>query len=237
MLRPHRDRITWDANIHCDRRHRGAALRAADGQRQALALRAAARALRTYDYCAERGIGMYGGGQFELGPGRGQIQYLASLFHPDTPNDVAPGGYNDADAARRPAGQPARGRRAPHRLPLGLTRGPPRRSAPLAREHVPGAPQLAVERGGIVRCLGDRRRGLRARQRGTGLAVQHERDAALEEAAHERGVDEPRAAAADPRLDHDSVEDLDRPALSTCISVPTTPPSLASTGMPLKAAR
>ena len=47
-----------------------------------------------YDYLADRGIGAYGGGQFELGPGRGQIQYLASLFHPDTPNDVAPGGYN-----------------------------------------------------------------------------------------------------------------------------------------------
>jgi hypothetical protein len=27
--------------------------------------------------------------------GRGQIQYLASLFHPDTPNDVAPTGYNN----------------------------------------------------------------------------------------------------------------------------------------------
>ena len=61
-----------------------------------------------YDYCAERGIGAYGGGQFELGPGRGQIQYLASLFHPDTPNDVAPGGYNDSRAAAGPAGQPAR---------------------------------------------------------------------------------------------------------------------------------
>ena len=40
---------------------------------------------------------MYGGGQFELGPGRGQIQYLASLFHPEGPNDAAPGGYNDPD--------------------------------------------------------------------------------------------------------------------------------------------
>ena len=37
---------------------------------------------------------MYGGGQFELGVGRGQIQYLASLFHPESPNDVAPAGYN-----------------------------------------------------------------------------------------------------------------------------------------------
>ena len=48
----------------------------------------------TYDYCAEQGIGAYGGGQFELGPGRGQAQYLASLFHPDTPNDLAPVGFN-----------------------------------------------------------------------------------------------------------------------------------------------
>jgi hypothetical protein len=34
---------------------------------------------------------------FELGPGRGQIQYLASLFHPDAPNDVAPSLYNLPD--------------------------------------------------------------------------------------------------------------------------------------------
>ncbi len=47
-----------------------------------------------YDYCAEHGIAIYGGGQFELGPGRGQIQHLASLFHPDGPNDVAPREYN-----------------------------------------------------------------------------------------------------------------------------------------------
>ncbi len=51
----------------------------------------------TYDYCAEHGIGAYGGGQFELGPGRGQAQYLASLFHADTPNDLAPVGFNQND--------------------------------------------------------------------------------------------------------------------------------------------
>ncbi|HEY2716503.1 MAG TPA: hypothetical protein VGI73_09835 [Solirubrobacterales bacterium] len=56
----------------------------------------------TYDYCDERGIGAYGGGQSELGPGRGQIQYLAAIFHPDTPNDVAPSGYNDPEQATRP---------------------------------------------------------------------------------------------------------------------------------------
>jgi hypothetical protein len=50
-----------------------------------------------YEHCAENGIGLYGGGMFELGPGRGQIQYLASLFHADAPNDVAPGPYNEPE--------------------------------------------------------------------------------------------------------------------------------------------
>jgi hypothetical protein len=38
---------------------------------------------------------MYGGGMGELGVARGQIELLAALFHPDTPNDVAPTAYND----------------------------------------------------------------------------------------------------------------------------------------------
>jgi hypothetical protein len=50
-----------------------------------------------YDYAEANGIRLYGGGQFELGPGRGQIQYLASLFHSEGSNDVAPGGFNDPE--------------------------------------------------------------------------------------------------------------------------------------------
>ena len=50
-----------------------------------------------YDFCAERGMGAYGGGQYELGVGRGQIQYLAALFHADAPNDIAPSGYDAID--------------------------------------------------------------------------------------------------------------------------------------------
>jgi hypothetical protein len=48
--------------------------------------------------CEERGIRMYGGGQFELGPGRRQIQRLASLFYAAGPNDVAPSEYNEGGA-------------------------------------------------------------------------------------------------------------------------------------------
>ena len=50
-----------------------------------------------YDWCERQGVRAYGGGQTELGPGRGHIQYLASLFHPDTPNDTAPSGYNNPE--------------------------------------------------------------------------------------------------------------------------------------------
>jgi hypothetical protein len=50
-------------------------------------------------YCEQHGIEMYGGGQFELSVGRGQIQTLASLFYPDGPNDVAPGVYNEPDVS------------------------------------------------------------------------------------------------------------------------------------------
>ena len=55
--------------------------------------------LDTIAYCEREGIDLYGGGQFELGVGRDHIQALASLCYPDSPNDVAPGGYNDPEAA------------------------------------------------------------------------------------------------------------------------------------------
>jgi hypothetical protein len=51
----------------------------------------------TLAYADDHGVQLYGGGQFELDVGRGQIQALASLFYPDGPNDVAPGVYNDPE--------------------------------------------------------------------------------------------------------------------------------------------
>ncbi len=104
VLRPHRDRITWDAPIHsiADVEDLPFAPKMVNVKPSRFgSLRAL---LDAYDWLEERGIGAYGGGQFELGPGRGHIQYLASLFHPDTPNDVAPGGFNAADP---PEGLPA----------------------------------------------------------------------------------------------------------------------------------
>jgi hypothetical protein len=94
VLKDVHDRITWDAPIHSidDIESLPFAPRMVNVKPSRIGgLR---KLCDTYDYCAEREIGAYGGGQFELGPGRGQNQYLASLFHPDTPNDLAPVGYN-----------------------------------------------------------------------------------------------------------------------------------------------
>ena len=57
----------------------------------------ASELLDTIEAAEERGIAMYGGGQFELGPGRLHIQRLASVFYPDGPNDVAPSAYNEGE--------------------------------------------------------------------------------------------------------------------------------------------
>ena len=103
LLEPVHDRLTWDAPIHSI-----ADIEALPWPPRMVNIKPSRiGGLRdlcaTYDYCAERGIGAYGGGQWELGVGRGQIQVLASLFHPDTPNDTAPRGYNEAAP---PAGLP-----------------------------------------------------------------------------------------------------------------------------------
>ena len=96
-LRPFEDRITWDAPIH--------------SVDDILAMPVLPRTVNlkpsrfgpvralfdAYDFCASRGMGAYGGGQYELGVGRGQIQYLAALFHADAPNDIAPSGYDALD--------------------------------------------------------------------------------------------------------------------------------------------
>jgi len=94
LVAPHGGRVSYDAPVHT----------AADVEALPLPPRlvnvkpsrtGGLRALsEVYGHCEARGIGMYGGGQGELGVGRGQIQLLAALVHPDTPNDVAPSPFN-----------------------------------------------------------------------------------------------------------------------------------------------
>lgn len=100
-LRDHADRVSYDAPVH------GA------GDLDALPLPARVvnvkpsrvgtlpALLELYARCARERRPMYGGGMGELGVGRGQIELLAALFHPDGPNDVAPSAYNEDEPSGR----------------------------------------------------------------------------------------------------------------------------------------
>jgi hypothetical protein len=99
LLAPHERRISYDAPIHSV-----ADLDATPLRPRAVNIKPCRVGdLRSlFDLYAEteaRGLITYGGGMGELDVGRGQIQLLASLFHPDGPNDTAPGGYNAATPA------------------------------------------------------------------------------------------------------------------------------------------
>jgi L-alanine-DL-glutamate epimerase-like enolase superfamily enzyme len=94
VLEPYRERVTWDAPIHSVGDVEGLAFAPRVLNSKPSRFGRLQEVLDFYAYCEEHGIALYGGGMFELGPGRGQIQYLASLFHPDGPNDVAPRAYN-----------------------------------------------------------------------------------------------------------------------------------------------
>jgi hypothetical protein len=94
VLAPHRERITWDANIHAIDDIEGLPFPPRTVNVKPSRIGPLRALFATYAWCDERGIGMYGGGQSELGVGRGQIQLLAAIFHPEGLNDVAPSAYN-----------------------------------------------------------------------------------------------------------------------------------------------
>ena len=103
LVAPQAARLSWDAPIHsiadCEAlpwppRH----LNIKPSRFGSLAA-----LLACIGWARERGVALYGGGQFELGYGRGQIQALASLFYAEGPNDVAPVGYHGEARAGLPA--------------------------------------------------------------------------------------------------------------------------------------
>ena len=95
LLKERGARIAWDAPIHSM-----ADVDAMPAPAVALNIKPSRfgrlqRLFEAYDCCTARNLPMYGGGQFELGVGRRQIQLLASLFYPTSSNDVAPRGYHN----------------------------------------------------------------------------------------------------------------------------------------------
>ena len=119
LLEPEAHRISYDAPIHALEDIDATPLTPRALNIKPCRVGALRPLLDVYAACEARGLITYGGGMGELDVGRGQIQLLAALFHPDGPNDVAPSGYNvDTPAADLPPsplpGDPA---------PMGFRRG------------------------------------------------------------------------------------------------------------------
>jgi L-alanine-DL-glutamate epimerase-like enolase superfamily enzyme len=105
-LAPHGSRITWDAPIRAVADVRRVYTRPRMVNVKPSRFGSLRTPLETLDHLDGERIGAYGGGQFELGPGRGQIRHLAALFHPDAPNDVAPLGYHEMQPGLPPSPLP-----------------------------------------------------------------------------------------------------------------------------------
>jgi L-alanine-DL-glutamate epimerase-like enolase superfamily enzyme len=103
LLTPHAARVSFDAPIASTADVEAAAFGAKTVNVKPSRIGSLRRLLGIYAHCEAGGLRMYGGGMGELGIGRGQIQLLAALFHPDGPNDVAPSAYNMPEL---PAGLP-----------------------------------------------------------------------------------------------------------------------------------
>jgi len=99
VLAPHADRVSYDAPIRSVADLDAVAIPPKTINVKPSRIGGIQPLLELYAHCDANGIRMYGGGMGELGVARGQIELLASLFHPDTPNDVAPTPYNDEHPA------------------------------------------------------------------------------------------------------------------------------------------
>jgi L-alanine-DL-glutamate epimerase-like enolase superfamily enzyme len=93
------DRVSYDAPIHTAAEIGATPLPGRVVNVKPSRIGSVRELLEVYARCAREGRPMYGGGMGELGVGRGQIELLAALFHPDAPNDVAPSAYNEEDPA------------------------------------------------------------------------------------------------------------------------------------------
>jgi hypothetical protein len=95
----HEERVSWDSPIHGVESIEDLPFKPSVLNIKPSRFGSVESLLDSVEYCLNREISMYGGGQFELDVGREHIHAIASLFYPDGPNDVAPKAYNDPEVA------------------------------------------------------------------------------------------------------------------------------------------
>ena len=99
----HETRFSYDAPIHSWRDVLGLPVMPAYLNIKPSRFGSLASLLDCIERAATAEISLYGGGQFELGVGRDQIEAIASLFYPDGSNDVAPREYHGDPRPGTPA--------------------------------------------------------------------------------------------------------------------------------------
>lgn len=97
VLAPEAARLAWDAPVHSVADFEALPLDVGWCNVKPSRFGTLKRLFDFIDYADERGLKLYGGGQYELSVGRGQLHALASVCYPDGPNDVAPRPYNDPE--------------------------------------------------------------------------------------------------------------------------------------------
>lgn len=97
LLAEHIDRVSYDAPIHGVADIGATPLPARIVNIKPSRIGGLRALFGVYEHCERDGPRTYGGGMGEIGVGRGQVQLLASLFHADAPNDVAPAPFNAPD--------------------------------------------------------------------------------------------------------------------------------------------
>lgn len=106
LIAPHASRVSYDAPIHGVADIATTVHAARIVNVKPCRIGSLAGLLAVYEHCEREGLTMYSGGMGELGVGRGQAQLLASLFHADAPNDLAPSAYNDPSLSAGLPGSP-----------------------------------------------------------------------------------------------------------------------------------
>lgn len=91
------ERIAWDAPIHSVSDIEALEFTPGAINIKPSRLGTLERLLAAIEYCQERGIEIYSGGQFELAIGRSQLHAVAGVFYPEAPNDAAPVEYHSGE--------------------------------------------------------------------------------------------------------------------------------------------
>jgi hypothetical protein len=106
ILRAAHDRLSFDAPIHSVEDVKALELEPRWLNIKPSRFGSVRALLETIAYAQEHSMQLYGGGQFELGPGRSHIQAFASVYYADTANDVAPSVYNEPQLPATPPASP-----------------------------------------------------------------------------------------------------------------------------------